>query len=507
MDASGSGDVPSQGLSGRSIHFTGIGGCGMSGLAAMAHARGARVTGSDASASAVTDALGAAGIDVHVGDPRPSLPEGTTLLVHSAAVATDHPELSAARAAGIGCITYAQALGLAMEGRTGVSIAGTHGKSTTTALLAHICIQAGLDPSFIVGAHCEQIGGGSRNGGDTIPRGARAGAQGILIAEACEFNRSFHHHRPSLALINNIEEDHLDVYASLDEIIAAFRDFAAMLPEASAGGRLLIAHDGAHRRAVASGLRCQVSTFGWAPSADYRVQHDPVTRMTSVSHDREEILVWRCALAGEHNALNSAAAGTLAVWLGATRASVEGALASFAGVDRRMQVVGERALACGGRVRVIDDYGHHPTECEKTIAALRHHEQPRRIVCVFQPHQHSRTRFLLDQFAQSFAGADIVIVPDIYFVRDSEAERTKVSAQDLVDRLQRRGIDATHVASFDAIVDRLESTCRDGDLVLVMGAGPVWTVAHEFVERGRAIGHAPSAAGGVPPSAAARDPG
>jgi UDP-N-acetylmuramate--alanine ligase len=495
------------GLSGRSIHFTGIGGCGMSGLALMMLSRGCRVTGSDASASATTDALEAAGIRVHTGEAMGALPRATDLLVHSAAIAAGHPERALAEATGIACMSYAQALGLAMEGRTGVSIAGTHGKSTTTALLSHICIEADLDPSFIVGARCEQIGGGSRNGGTRIPRGSLADAPGILIAEACEFNRSFHHHRPTLALINNIEEDHLDVYASLDEIIGAFRHFAGLLPDAASGGRLLIAHDGAHRRAVASGLRCAVSTFGWAPSADYRVQHDPVTRITSVVHDGEEILVWRCALPGEHNALNSAAAGILAAWLGATRGAIEGALASFAGVDRRMQLIGERTLPSGAHVRVIDDYGHHPTECEKTIAALRSAEQPRRLVCVFQPHQHSRTRFLLEQFAQSFTGADAVIVPDIYFVRDSEAERAKVSSQDLVERLRRRGIDAVHIASFDAIVERLEDMCQDGDLVLVMGAGPVWEIAHELVARGRTIARGTAAAGGVPPSAAARDPG
>jgi UDP-N-acetylmuramate--alanine ligase len=507
MDASGSAGHPMDGLAGRSVHFTGIGGCGMSGLALMIRAHGCSVTGSDSAASATTDALSDAGIAVHTGGPMEALPPGTDLLVHSAAVPASHPERALAAASGIETICYAHALGLTMQGRTGVSIAGTHGKSTTTAMLAHACIHAGLDPSFIVGARCEQIGGGSRNGGAHIPRGSMAGVPGILIAEACEFNRSFHHHRPTFALINNIEEDHLDVYASLDEIIGAFRDFANLLPPASAGGRLLIAHDGAHRRAVASGLRCAVSTFGWAPSADYRVQHDPVTRITSVSHDGEEILVWRAAFAGEHNALNAAAAGILAAWLGASRMAIEGALASFSGVDRRMQLIGERNLPSGGRARVFDDYGHHPTECEKTIGALRIAEQPRRLVCVFQPHQHSRTRFLLEQFAQSFTGADSVIVPDIYFVRDSESERERVSSTDLVERLRRRGVDAVHIPSFADIVERLETTCQDGDLVLVMGAGPVWQVAHEFVDRGRSIVPAPASAGGVPPSAAARDPG
>jgi UDP-N-acetylmuramate--alanine ligase len=184
-------------------------------------------------------------------------------------------------------------------------------------------------------------------------------------------------------------------------------------------------------------------------------------------------------------ALNYAAAGILATWLGAEWPAVAAAQQSFRGLDRRMQCLGAKRVT-GGEVVVYDDYGHHPTEIETTLRALRDAERPRRLICVFQPHQHSRTRFLLDQFARSFSSADQVIVPHIYFVRDSEIEKTKVSARDLVDRLRQRGVAARHLHPFEAIVEHLEAECRDGDLVVIMGAGPVWKVARQFMVPGAA---------------------
>lgn len=484
------------------LWFIGVGGCGMSALAEMLAGRGARCAGSDRSPSAVTRQLERRGITVWFDQERGELPERCDAVVASAAIPPDHPELLTAQRRGIPVLAYAEALGCAQIDRTAVCIAGTHGKSTTTAMLAHAAIESGLDPSVIVGATCPQIGGGSRLGADRIPIGRLRGRPGILIAEACEFNRSFHHHRPHLALVNNIEEDHLDCYGSLEEIIASFRAFAERLPPADAGGRLLIAHDGAHRREVTAGLRCGVLTFGWDPSADYAVSlidadaADPFesfahdgregesatdARMVRVMHRDEEILRIRPPMPGQHNALNAAAAGILSLWLGAERSAVEQALGSFAGLDRRSQRLGSRTLPDGGRVIVYDDYGHHPTECEVTLRALRDRERPRRLICVFQPHQHSRTRFLLEHFAQSFSSCDLVIVPPIYFVRDSEQERTRVSAEDLVARLRSRGVHAIHLNPFPAIVEHLEVVCRDGDLLVVMGAGPVGSIAYDFL--------------------------
>ena len=185
---------------------------------------------------------------------------------------------------------------------------------------------------------------------------------------------------------------------------------------------------------------------------------------------------------GTHNAMNAAAAAILAHRSGAQWDVIAEAIASFAGLDRRMQMLGRRRLPDGGQMVVFDDYGHHPTEVETTLRALRTTHDPKRLICVFQPHQHSRTRFLLDHFATSFDHADIVIVPQIYFVRDSEAERQRVSAGDLVERLRHRGTRAMHVHPFEAIVEQLEVIGRDGDLVVVMGAGPVWQIGHQLLE-------------------------
>ena len=458
--------------------FTGIGGCGMSGLARLARARGVDVSGSDAAESDVTRQLAAEGTPVHIG--AGILPDDIELLVHSAAVDLDHSELQQARDRGVQVRSYAQGLGMAQAQRLGVSIAGTHGKSTTSAMLAWILLDNGLDPGFIIGAHCPQLGGGSRLGAAEVPLGPHAGEGGILIAEACEYNRSFHHHRPTLGLITNVEEDHLDIYGSLEAIIEAFRIFAMRLPDAGQGGSLLIGHDGAHRGTITPGLPCRVSTYGFHPEADYQVVFDQTARRIGILREGMWVIQWTSHVPGAHMALNAAAAVILAHQLGAEWIDAAQSAERFEGLDRRMQPLGERAVA-DGSVTVFDDYGHHPTEIERTLRALRAAEDPVRLVCVFQPHQHSRTRFLLDQFALSFGDADEVIVPDIFFVRDSEAEQKKVSALDLVDRLNACGVQASHVPAFADIVQHLHSTLRDGELLVIMGAGPVWTIGRDFM--------------------------
>jgi len=261
-------------FAGKHIHFIGIGGCGMSGLALMLQQLGAKCGGSDAVGSDLTDALDSAGIAVRLEQTSGTIPDQCDLVIASAAIKPDHPEMLTAVNRGITVWTYAEALGQVQADKTGISIAGTHGKSTTTAMLAHVLIECGLDPSFIVGATCPQIGGGSRTGAINIPKGTMNGRPGVLLAEACEFNRSFHHHRPAIGLINNIEEDHLDIYASLDEIITAFAGFALLIPSFDRGGRLLIAHDGAHRMKITPGLKCGVESFGFHPEADYQVVYD-----------------------------------------------------------------------------------------------------------------------------------------------------------------------------------------------------------------------------------------
>ena len=471
---------------GKHAYFIGIGGCGMSGLARMLAARGALCAGSDKVESDLTEALARDGIAVSFDQESGGLPEACDLVVASAAIKPDHPQMLEAVRRGLPVVSYAEALGQLMLGRTGISIAGTHGKSTTTAMLAHVLIQCGVDPSFVVGATCVQIGGGCRTGADRIPGTT---TPGVLLAEACEFNRSFHHHRPTIGAILNLEEDHLDIYGSLEQIIEAFHGFASLLPPTKDGGYLLIAHDGAHRSIVAVGLECTVETIGLSTQADWHVAFDPDTHRASLSRRGQTVCEWAVPMPGEHNAYNSAVAAVLARRMGCAWEKIAAAVESFAGVDRRMERLGTRKVP-GGEVVVYDDYGHHPTEIDSTLRALRAHARPNRLVCVFQPHQHSRTRFLLEQFAASFSSADVVIVPHIYFVRDSEAEKQRVSATDLVDRLRSRGVQAMHLYPFEAIVEQLENVCRPGDLLVVMGAGPVWQVARQFLRAsgGRTIG-------------------
>ncbi|MEL7472697.1 MAG: Mur ligase domain-containing protein [Planctomycetota bacterium] len=485
-------------LEGESVYMIGIGGCGMSGLARMLRSRGAEVSGSDRDESQTSSDLIGEGIEIRFDQAAGVLPDRVDRVVASAAIKPDHPEMLEADRRGVPVMTYAEALGRCMVGMTGVALAGTHGKSTTSAMLGCALVDAGIDPTVLVGAQCGQLAGGAlgrndratgfRLGSPTIASGAMAGAPGVLIAESCEFDRSFHHHRPTIASIASVEADHLDIYGSLDAIVEAFGEFAMLLPPAEQGGKLLIAHDGAHRREIAAGLACAVETIGFNPQADWIVTFDPATRQVGVRKKRSPACAWTAPMPGVHNAMNSATAFVLGLMLGAEPSRLARSLEAFGGVQRRCQMLGERRFDVGPPVVVYDDYGHHPTEVDATLRALREHVRPEqrggRVVCVFQPHQHSRTRFFLDEFASAFEQADVVIVPQIYFVRDSEAEKQRVSAGDLVEKLRGKGVRAMHLHPFEAIVEQLENVCRPGDLLVVMGAGPVWKVARGYLAAG-----------------------
>ena len=464
-------------LSGKHVHFVGIGGCGMSGLARLTDQCGAICSGTDRVETELTVALENDGIQVAFAQCAESIPVDCDLVVVSAAIALDHPELTAAKQRGIQIMKYAQLLGQLMAQKTGVAVAGTHGKSTTTSLLSHILIRCGLDPSLIVGAHCPQIGGGWR-----------VGNSNLLIAEACEFDRSFHNLHPEHAVILNIEEDHLDMYRGIEEIIEAFTVFAERIPP---HGSLLIHHEMPHRLAVTAKLRCDVQTLGFSPQADWRIEWvEPIaskggqeaTYVHLFESTNKIAAQWRSPMPGEHMAYNTAAAALIAHRLGTSWDAITDAIETFEGLDRRMQCLGRHPID-NGAVTVMDDYGHHPTEIDTTLRALRCQYHPNRLICVFQPHQHSRTRFLMEQFAASFSEADIVIVPEIYFVRDSEKERHAVRAADLVDQLRLRGKQAMHLHPFEAIVEQLQLIAHDGDLLVTMGAGDVWKVAHQFLGR------------------------
>ena len=480
-------------LGGHRPFLIGIGGCGMSALARLMSEAGVSIQGCDSTPSPVTDALKNADISVGFDEAASMLPEDIDVVIASAAIKPDHPMMIEATKRGLSVMSYPEALGVCMRGRTGIAIAGTHGKSTTTAMLGCALTDAQINPSVIVGATCGQLANGAlsendaavgfRVGERSIPRGNWKGRAGVLLAEACEFNRSFHHLRPTIASIAQIEADHLDIYGSLDAVIEAFTEFAQLIAPKEKGGKLIIAHDGAHRREISAGLSCEVETIGFNPAADWVIGYQTESGTVSVSDPSGSQMTWTLSMPGEHNAFNSAMAYALGRSVGADAGLLAKSFEAFNGLDRRLQLLGTR-----DGVRVFDDYGHHPTEIDATLRALAQSENPSkvggRLICVFQPHQHSRTRFFLDEFATSFEHADIVIVPHIYFVRDSEIEKHRVSSADLVDKLRARKVRAMHLYPFEAIIEQLENLCRPGDLLVVMGAGPVWKIGKGYLDGG-----------------------
>jgi UDP-N-acetylmuramate--alanine ligase len=452
------------------IHMVGIGGSGMAGLAAMLLRHGARVSGTDRANSPALTKLAAQGAVVSTREDASAVPPDAELVVASAAIPPDHPELVAARARGQCVIKYAEMLGYLFERHTGVAISGTHGKSTTTAWLAFVLHQAGLEPSFVVGADCAQLGGGSGVGDGPY-----------FVAEACEYDRSFLNLRPRYAAILNIEEDHLDCYEDLAAIRAAFEQFAGRV---AGDGLLVLNGQDEQCRWLARSVSCPTETFAISDEATWRAcdlrlregRYECAIRREG----RELGRVW-LGIAGRHNVLNALAVAALAQRCGVNWEATARSLSEFRGTRRRLELRGEV-----DGIRVADDYAHHPTEIRATLAAAWERFAPQRLWCVFQPHQHSRTRFLLEHFARSFGAADEVLVPDIYFVRDSQRERERVSAVDLVERIRDRGGSARYLPDFGEIVGLLIREVRRGDLILTMGAGDIWKVADELVRRLRA---------------------
>jgi len=451
----------------KKVHLIGIGGTGMSGVARMLLCEGAAVSGSDMRDNPVFEVLRKMGAVVHVGHSPSNIPPDVDLVVISAAVKPDNVELVEAGRRRIEVIKYARALGLLMAGQEGVAVSGTHGKTTTTAMLAVILVAAGKDPSFVVGGHVPQLGASSAEGHN-----------GIFVAEACEYDRSFLNLCPRIAIINNIEEDHLDYYHDLAEIISAFREFASLLPP---DGLLIVSAHDRNAVAVAESTSARKETFGARIPADWRAENLSAAggRYTfDVIHKGAALGTVHLGIPGVQNVLNALAAAAAANALGVDFPVIADALSKFQGAARRFEVIGE---ARG--VTIIDDYGHHPTEIQVTLKAAREFFRAGRLWAVFQPHQYSRTRFFLKDFARSFSQADKIIVPDIYFVRDSDQERATVNAGDLVRELVGLGYDAEYIPSWGAIVDRISAQAERGDVVLTLGAGNVNEVAYALLER------------------------
>lgn len=457
--------LPSR-FAGKRVHFIGIGGSGMNGLARILLDCGAVVSGSDPNPNAQTLDLMKRGVKVSRTQLGELLSPEVDLVVRTAAVPEANPEFLAARRYGLKSIKYAELLGLVMQERYGLAVAGTHGKSTTTAMISYALTQCGADPSFVVGGTSPQLGG----------VGSRSGTGKAFVAEACEYDRSFHNLRPTVALLLNVEEDHLDCYSGIGEIVQSFRRFAQLVPPDG-----LIIANGQDAR-VGQALGDLPTPVEWVAVDREATWSTRVTSIDSGCYSGQIVYKGRAAasiklsLPGAHNLFNATMAVAACHACGVDPQRAADAVGAFRGVDRRMTEMGR----CNGAT-IVDDYGHHPTEIRATLPAIRNRYQPKRLFCVFQPHQHSRTRFLLEDFATSFGSADETIVPDIYFVRDSEEEKSRISAQHLVERINASGQRAIHLADFPAIVAYLKKEIREGDLVVTMGAGNVWEIGRDLV--------------------------
>ena len=452
-----------------SYHFVGIGGSGMSGLAEMLHSRGYRVSGSDCVESEVTEKLRRRGVAVNIGHDASYLDDKMNCLVVSAAVKADNPELIWAQERGVMVRKYAEMLGEFSRQIDTIAIAGTHGKSTTTAWLAYTLYLAGRDPSFVIGAEVEQLGG---------PSGAGLGKQ--LVVESCEYDRSFLNLHPWAAAILNIEIDHLDYYQDLAEIIEVFSEFAGLVNHNGlivANGsdinvlKALAGHEG----------RCEYfSTDGATQWQVGDLEYQQGHGIFDLIYEGQCLGRVKLSMAGEHNVANALAVAALAHQVGLSDAEIRAGLEGFAGARRRMSYRGE-----AGGVLILDDYAHHPTEIKVTLAAIRAKYEPQRLWCVFQPHQHSRTRFLLQEFAGSFGNADIILLPEIFFVRDSEKLKREINAEQLAEKIREQGGQAHYLGDFGKIADFLTENVKPQDVVVTMGAGDVWKLTDELMDRFR----------------------
>jgi len=456
------------GVAGKRFHFIGAGGIGMSGLAQLLIRHCGIVVGSDQTASGVIEKLCEMGADIKIGHSAENLNPETDAVVISAAIKENNPELKLARQKGLKVYKYAQMLGELMNRYDGIAVAGTHGKSTTSGWLIYLLRQAGIDPNFIIGAEITQLGSSSG-----------VGDSKYFVAEACEYDRSFLNLKPKIACILNIEQDHLDYYKDEQEIVETFEQFAMGIKPNGvliAGG--LDPNVARVIRQLPSERRCE--TFGFEENCNFYAQNLRLNNglyAFDIYHNGKLLGATKISLPGRHNILNALAVVAMAVNVGVPPQQILELLPDFTGIDRRLMLK-EKI----GGVMVLDDYAHHPTEIRASLQAMHQRYQPKRIWCVFQPHQYSRTRFLLDDFAESFKLADITIVPEIYFVRDSQAVKREINSQILVERMRANGTKAIFIDSFGAICDYLKTEVRPGDLVVTMGAGDIWKVADEYIQ-------------------------
>ena len=454
------------------IHLIGIGGTGLSNIAHYLSSRGYKITGSELQHNPATDWLKSEGIRVFHGHKASNILLDTKLVVKSAAVKDNNTEIKEAVRLKIPVIKYAQARGLLMGEKTGIAVSGTHGKTTTTSLISYLLAKAKLSPSFMVGGVLRDFESGSVFG-----KGRH------FVAEACEYDRSFHHLPAKIKVINNIEPDHMDYYKTWSNLVESFRQFIATTPQDG----FVIANTAKPgvRQCLSKKISATVITFGPKPSKG--CQWYP--KNIRVINERWHFDVWNKgrkygdfinSLPGEHNILNAIAAIIVADILKISKNTIRKALAEFKGVHRRFEVIAR----VQGRL-VIDDYGHHPTELKTVVDTARKLFPERRRWFIFQPHLYSRTKLFLNDFAKVLSGGEIVLIPPIYAARDVTPSQRITSSEELVRRILHYGGRAKYLPDFSSTVKYLKENTIPNDVIITVGAGDVWEIGREFVRQMR----------------------
>ncbi len=453
------------------IHFVGIGGSGMGGIAEVLLNLGYRVQGSDLKPNAITERLAALGASVRIGHKAANA-DGADVVVVSSAVARDNPEVRAAHARRVPVVPRAEMLGELMRFRESIAVAGTHGKTTTTSLIASVLAEGGEDPTFVIGGRLKSAGSN-----------ARLGAGRYLVAEADESDASFMHLQPVIAVVTNIDNDHLGTHGGdFAKLKASFVEFLHNLPFY---GLAVLCGDDEQVQSILARVARPFLTYGLRAGVDVRavelVSERAGTRFLVARPGRTPPLQVMLSLPGLHNVRNALAAIAVASELGVADEAICRALAGFQGIERRMQYLGEAPIA-GGTVSIVDDYGHHPTEIAATLEALRQAWPGRRLVLIFQPHRYTRTRDLLDDFANVLATLDVLFVAEVHAA--GEAPIKGADGRAICRAIRSRGkVEPVFVEKLEQIADALAGVLRDGDVIVTMGAGYIGQVAQDLAAR------------------------
>lgn len=447
------------------VHFIGIGGISMSGLAEILLEEHFTVSGSDSKESALTDHLTAGGATIFYGQKAANIIDGIDVVVYTAAIHEDNEEYMEAKRQNLPMLSRAELLGQLMTNYgTPVAVAGTHGKTTTTSMLSHIFLAGKLDPTISVGGILKAIHGN-----------IRVGNSDLFLTEACEYTNSFLHFFPKISIILNIDADHLDFFKDLDDIRRSFRLFARLLPN---DGTLVINGDIENLSYITDALPCRIVTFGQEPELDYSAANITYDEQGNASFDvvKSGNTIGHIGLSvgGEHNVYNALSAIAVSDILDIPLNTVQEGLHSFHGTDRRFEYKGEV-----NGITIIDDYAHHPTEIEATLKAASHYPH-RKLWCVFQPHTYTRTKALFEEFAHALSHADHIILADIYAARENDT--LGVSSRQLAEEVRRFGCDAVYLPDFLSIEKYVSEHCEKGDLLITMGAGDIVTIGEELLK-------------------------